>query len=100
MKDVLNVTKMEQNPLTNQKYTVIVSNPEVVNRGLFRFKYVEFTLETPEMKWKVRRRFSEFEILCEVLKRIFPGYLVPRLLHTKKGSRFEDTNKEKRKNFL
>lgn len=91
---------MEQNLLSNKKYTVNVIDAKVVNKRLFSFKYVEFTLETVELKWKVGRRFSDFELLFEILKKMFPCYFVPRLLHTKKGSRFNPNNIEKRRKYF
>lgn len=91
---------LEPNELTKANYTVEIIDAKVVRKGLLSFKYVEFTITTSPFKWEVKRRFTDFESYSEGLKKLFPGCAVPKLYHTKKGSRFDDKNINWRKRNL
>jgi len=86
--------------MTSKYLSRFIIRAKTVSKGLFSFKYVEFIIETQPLNWTVGRRFSDFESLSEALKKQFPGYSVPKLLHTKKGSRFDAKNIEWRRRNL
>ena len=55
-------------------YSVQINNP-----GLFKNKYIVYTIATPLKDFAVERRYSEFDELREILQRNFLGYVIPPL---------------------
>jgi hypothetical protein len=62
---------------------------------------VTYEVVTDVTSWCVRRRYSDFEWLRNILHKLFPGHVVPPLPSKKIGSRrFEGDFVEKRMKFL
>ena len=92
---------LEKSILNDKKITVIIKNPKPVVTNFLSSNYVEYEVETKEMNWLVKRRYSDFEWLRQVLSKFNPGHLVPPLPSKKIGSRrFELDFIAKRMKFL
>lgn len=69
--------------------------------GFFGVNYVSYELFTENFNWTIKRRYSDFESLRNILVKLYPGILLPPLPNKKVGSRrFEDDFIEKRRNSL
>ncbi|CAG9319224.1 unnamed protein product [Blepharisma stoltei] len=82
----------------NLKLTV--SEPKVVQGGLFGSNYVIYNIVTSPLGWDVRRRYKQFKWLREVLSHEFPGYYIPPLPDKKAHGNTEDMTILKRQRFL
>ena len=92
---------LEKTNINDKKITVIIKNPKPVVTNFLSSNYVEYEVETKEMNWIVKRRYSDFEWLRQVLCKFNPGYMVPPLPSKKIGSRrFEMDFIAKRMKFL
>ena len=92
---------LEKNELNDKKITVVIKNPKPVVTNFLSSNYVEYEVETKEMNWIVKRRYSDFEWLRQVLSRFNPGHMIPPLPSKKIGSRrFELDFIAKRMKFL
>lgn len=72
----------------------------VVQEGFFGSSYVVYTVTTSPLGWEVKRRFTEFKWLSEVLSHEFPGYYIPPLPDKKAHGNTEDDTILKRQRFL
>ena len=69
--------------------------------GLFALNYVIYDVYTENFEWTVKRRYSDFEYLRNVLIKLYPGILLPPLPSKKAGGRrFEEDFIEKRRYSL
>ena len=92
---------LEKSNLNDKKITVIIKNPKPVVTNLLSSNYVEYEVETKDMNWLVKRRYSDFEWLRQVLSKFNPGHMVPPLPSKKIGPRrFELDFISKRMKFL
>ena len=92
---------LEKTDLNDKKITVQIKNPKPVVTKFLSSNYVEYEVETKEMNWLVKRRYSDFEWLRQVLSKFNPGHLIPPLPSKKIGSRrFEMDFIAKRMKFL
>ena len=92
---------LEKTNLNDKKITVIIKNPKPVVTNFLSSNYVEYEVETKDMNWLVKRRYSDFEWLRQVLSKFNPGHLVPPLPSKKIGPRrFELDFIAKRMKFL
>ena len=92
---------LEKNALNDKKITVVIKNPKPVVTNFLSSNYVEYEVETKEMNWFVKRRYSDFEWLRQVLLKFNPGHMIPPLPSKKIGSRrFELDFIAKRMKFL
>jgi len=72
-----------------------------VDGGFFSSKYTTYTLKTSPFDWTVKRRYSDFEKIRELLSKLFPGFVIPPLPSKKFGNkRFEMEFITKRMAFL
>ena len=92
---------LEKNDLNDKKITIVIKNPKPVVTKFLSSNYVEYEVETKEMNWLVKRRYSDFEWLRQVLVKFNPGHMIPPLPSKKIGSRrFELDFIAKRMKFL
>ena len=52
---------LEKNILNDKEITVIIKNPKPVVTNFLSSNYVEYEVETKQMNWLVKRRYSDFE---------------------------------------
>ena len=70
---------------------IILQNPELVETGMFSSNYILYDVLTEPAKFKVKRRFSDFEKLREILIKLFPGVYIPPIPSKTIGkARFEE----------
>ena len=92
---------LEKNILNDKQITVVIKNPKPVVTNFLSSNYVEYEVETKQMNWLVKRRYSDFEWLRQVLSKFNPGHLIPPLPSKKIGPRrFELDFIAKRMKFL
>ena len=93
--------KLEKTNLNDITILVNISNPHQINNSLFSTNYILYDVSTPQLKWIVNRRYSDFIWLRDCLKALFPGDMIPLLPKKKIGNRrFESDFIEKRKDGL
>jgi hypothetical protein len=69
--------------------------------GFFSSNFVTYEVLTEVTKWSVRRRYSDFVWLRNMLSKFFPGHLIPPLPSKKVGARrFDGDFVDKRMKFL
>ena len=92
---------LEKSCLNDKKITVQIKNPKPVVTNFLSSNYVQYEVETKEMNWLVKRRYSDFVWLRQVLSKFNPGHLVPPLPDKQIGPRrFELDFIAKRMKFL
>ena len=92
---------LEKSELNDKQITVVIKNPKPVVTNFLSSNYVQYEVETKQMNWLVKRRYSDFEWLRQVLSKFNPGHLVPPLPSKKIGPRrFELDFIAKRMKFL
>ena len=92
---------LEKNILNDKQITVVIKNPKPVVTNFLSSNYVEYEVETKQMNWLVKRRYSDFEWLRQVLVKLNPGHMIPPLPSKKIGQRrFELDFIAKRMKFL
>ena len=92
---------LEKSELNSKKITVKVQNPKQMNTSILSSAYTSYEVYTPEMKWLVNRRYSDFDWLRNTLKKLFPRHVIPPLPGKKMGARrFDQDFIEKRMKFL
>eukprot|EP00826_Nyctotherus_ovalis_P015191 TRINITY_DN1429_c0_g1_i22.p1 TRINITY_DN1429_c0_g1~~TRINITY_DN1429_c0_g1_i22.p1 ORF type:complete len:501 (-),score=117.07 TRINITY_DN1429_c0_g1_i22:163-1665(-) len=52
---------------------------EIVDPGLFKSKFILYTITTPAKGYQVERRYSDFYALRQEMLHLYPGYVVPPL---------------------
>lgn len=100
--EVINCRRLCRNLFCDYKnITIFIQNPELVDSGVFSSNYIIYEVITEPLKYIVRRRYSDFEKLREMLLKYYPGITIPPLPSKKLGKRrFEDDYVSKRMNFL
>ena len=92
---------LEKTDLNDKQITVVIKNPKPVVTSILSSNYVEYEVETKQMNWLVKRRYSDFEWLRQVLVKFNPGHMIPPLPSKKIGPRrFELDFIAKRMKFL
>lgn len=80
---------------------ITINNPELIETGLLASNYILYQLSTEPIAYSVKRRYSDFEKLRELLVKMFYGICIPSLPHKKVGNRrFEDDYINKRMHLL
>lgn len=93
--------KAEQNPLSlAEKLEFIVSDPELVEGGFFASNYHLYPVKVFPIEWEIKRRFSEFVWLREMLYLTLPGIYIPPIPAHKSRSNTEEELLYKRKKIL
>ena len=58
---------LEKNILNDKQITVVIKNPKPVVTNFLSSNYVEYEVETKQMNWLVKRRYSDFPNLIRVI---------------------------------
>jgi len=61
--------------------SILLSNlrTKIIDPGLFKSKYILYTMTTPSKGFHVDRRYSDFFALRQEMSRLYPGYVIPPL---------------------
>ena len=91
-------TKYPENTELTESYEVNVklSSPEKIEGGIFGKSYVTYLLETNPFGFRVRKRYSDFEWLRNILSLHYPNCVMPPLCKKKFGDRFSEKFVNKR----
>ena len=84
--------KLEKTELNDKKITITVKNPKEMDGGVFGKNYVLYEVSTSPLNWIVTRRYSDFDLLRQLLAKYFPSYNIPPLPNKKLGNRRFDTD--------
>ncbi len=92
-------------PLTdlgrNDNITIEISSPQKIEGGIFSKSYITFLVSTIPLKLQVRRRYSDFEWLRNLLINLYPTSVIPFLPKKSSfGDRFNEVFLNKRMRFL
>ena len=79
--------KLEKTELNDKKITITVKNPKEMDGGVFGKNYVLYEVSTSPLNWIVTRRYSDFDLLRQLLAKYFPSYNIPPLPNKKLGNR-------------
>lgn len=91
----------ESNHITECKeIQVKVSEPQIIGGGIFSKKYVVYTVTTDPLDWVVKRRYSDFLWLREVLITLNICSYLPPLPPKKAAGNLEGKIMQKRQQFL
>ena len=77
-----------------------LSSPQKVDGGIFGKSYVTYLLETIPFGFKVRKRYSDFEWLRNMLSLQYVGCVIPPLCKKNYGERFSENLVSKRTRLL
>ena len=77
-----------------------LSSPEKVDGGIFGKSYITYLVETFPLGFKVRKRYSDFEWLRNVLSLQYVGCVIPPLCKKNYGDRFTEALVLKRTRLL
>ncbi len=91
---------LEKSLLSNKEIKVTIKNPKTNEKRLSQ-TYVTYEVFTEPSCWSVRRRYSDFLILRQILCKYYPRLLIPPLPEKKIGNkRFKPDFIERRMKFL
>ena len=97
----INCKKLVKTKLNDKLIKVKIKNPKLSNKNIWEKSYITYEIITEEMKWLVYRRYSDFDILRQILIKHFPNILIPPLPGKKLGNRrFDQDYIQKRMYFL
>ena len=77
-----------------------LSSPEKIEGGIFEKSYVSYLVETNPFGFRVRKRYSDFEWLKNILSNFYPQCVIPPLCKKKFGDRFSEKFVNKRQRLL
>ena len=98
---IIQCHKLEKSKLNDKIIKIKIDNPQEIISGVLSSNYIVYDLYTEPFKWKVTRRYSDFDKLRNILIKCFPGFNIPPLPNKKIGNRrFETDFIEKRMKFL
>ena len=91
---------LEKSILNNKEIKVTIKNPKT-NEKRLSSTYVTYEVFTEPSCWSVRRRYSDFTLLRQILCKYYPKMLIPPLPEKKLGNkRFKPDFIERRMKFL
>ena len=91
---------LEKSILNNKEIKVTIKNPQTKEKRLST-TYVTYEVFTEPICWSVRRRYSDFILLRQILCKYYPKSLIPPLPEKKIGNkRFQPDFIERRMKFL
>ena len=95
--EFIHCEKAIQNELSQAKEPEIkLSFPEKVEGGLFSKSYVTYLMQTTPMEYKLRKRYSDFEWLRNILSTIYVNCVIPPLCKKNYAGRFSEVLISKR----
>ena len=81
--------------------SITISEPEEMDGGIIYGKYIIYKVITDPFGWNVKRRYSDFDWLRQLLIKFYPGFNIPPLPKKNSSSRrFETDFIIKRMKFL
>ena len=83
---------IESTPLSsvNNPKILIDSPIKVESSGIFSKPYTSYQIQLEQINSKVRRRFSDFDWLQNILSYLYVGNIIPRLSKQNVGDKFND----------
>ena len=84
--------------LKDQK--IVVQDPKQVKPGMFHSTYIEYTIVTTPQNWEVKRRFSDFYWLRNILVQEFPFSYIPPMAKKNMNKNFESAWLNRRMAFM
>ena len=91
---------LKKSLLNNKDIKITIKNPKT-NEKLLSSSYVTYEVFTEPICWSVRRRYSDFQLLRNLLCKYYPKKLIPPLPEKKVGNkRFKQNIIESRMHFL
>lgn len=91
----ISVTKMSY-----QSLDISVKDPQKVEGGFFSKSYITFLVTTKPFNFSVRRRYSDFEWLRDILISQFPACFVPPIASKNYSMRFDENFIQRRMRYL
>lgn len=92
---------MPDTPLsTTENLEILITDHEIVQTGLLSSNYVAYFIVTKPLGWCVKRRFSDFIWLREILGKMFPSFCLPPQPPKKATGRLQDSTIIKRQRYL
>lgn len=99
---IVKCQKIEQTDIgkNSNAHCTIVSFEEVKG-GIFQKTFVLYTIKTEPLNWEVKRRYSDFELLRELLIKVLGASVIPPIPSKHFGKdQFETPFLERRKRYL
>ena len=92
---------LEKSILNNKDIKVTIKDPKTNEKSLLSLGYVTYEVFTEPSNWSVRRRYSDFTLLRNILCKFYPRYFIPPLPEKRIGTkRFQHDFIEKRMKIL
>ncbi len=92
---------LEKSILNNKEIKVTIKDPKTNEKSLLSLGYVSYEVFTEPSNWSVRRRYSDFTLLRNILCKFYPRYFIPPLPEKRIGTkRFQPDFIEKRMKIL
>ena len=92
---------LEKSILNNKEIKVTIKDPKTNEKSLLSQGYTNYEVYTEPSCWSVRRRYSDFTLLRNLLCKFHPRYFIPPLPEKKiGGKRFKPNFIEKRMRIL
>jgi sorting nexin-7/30/sorting nexin-8 len=89
--------KLDKTEFNNVDISVIIRDPKTNEKKFYETSYVTYEIVTSPLNYLVRRRFSDFDWLRNILQKFFPRIFLPPLPNKKIGNRrFESDFVQKR----
>ena len=84
--DLFPCTLIEETPIKKiAKLEIEVTNPKIEKNGIFSFSHSTYLIVTPALKVQVRRKFTDFLWLYNILKKQFTNCIVPPFFKKKEN---------------
>ena len=95
--EFINCEKVVPNELSQSKEVEIsISFPEKIEGGLFTKSYVTYLMQTSPFGFKIRKRYSDFEWLRNVISTVYVNCVIPPLCKKNYTDRFSEVLISKR----
>lgn len=91
----LNTKIVEETNFSKVQLTCEIVDVKIIDPGIFRSKYSCYVVKTLPEGWVAERKFGDFVKLREILKKCYPGYVVPPV-PSKSEKKVEKHDVEKR----
>ena len=89
--------KLDKTEFNNIEISVVIRDPKTNEKKFYETSYVTYEIVTSPLNYIVRRRYSDFDWLRNILQKYFPRIFLPPLPNKKLGNRrFESDFIQKR----